>query len=1005
MAGEGGVNLGTATGYIEIKDNVDAAVRQAQGAFDRAISNMTGSMQRFGDTLTGIGAKMLLITAPLMLGLKQGVGSALQFEESITNVAAVLGLTADETAALSARLLEMGGQTRAGPQAIADAYYDIAGGVADASTHMAILEAAIAASEAGNADLGGTTNALIAVMNSYGLSADQAAMVSDVLTRTVGAGVGTMDEFGQALGLTAGIAAANGVELDALGGSLAYITTQGVSASEAGTQVTAIISAMLNPNERMKEAFKELGWESGQAALEMYGLAGVTGRLENAFGQDALAPMLGNLNALRGATALNQAGFEEFIGTFEDMVAGSTDAARAIQNMSRKAKIDKFRAQIEQLAITFGESLFPAIDTAINALTPFIDAMIKWVSENPEIVSQIALLVAAIAGIGTVAVTVGVVISALGGLLAVLLSPIGMLIGGLAALAMAWQNNVLGIQTFATNLRDGVLDIAQRIASAISGVDFSSTAQTVSDGIADAFNSLAAMDMTEVVAWLDENLNEISTTAVNLASVIFGGPAGAALGVAGLVKTALENDFLGLGTFIEESGIRQAVEDAFNVVKGIIEDVINALFGGGGEGSEGSATSPLLGRIAQDVSSALGLVRDVAQTIGEGLGEGIRALGDGIKSFAESITGISADDFYTFIRPFAGVLGGIITAGAGLAGGVLELGLKGLGEAFKLLGEGINQLVTGGAALINGDIQGALDAIGVPGVAIGLGLAAGGITLLSAAFTALSGAATAVLSTNLGKFGVVMVLLGMTDFDGIKEGVAGIAAAINGGDQEGLAAGLERLVASTPPGYIYDNIVTPLLQTVGIQLPDLSGLINLWTVDIPNAAGALGTAIGTDLKNRIDIAKQDIARILGQIETAFNTAFKWIEDNVITPFKDAIQSIIDKIAEVLEGLGNLPGFTEGSSDRNRRAFDNLMEGREFASGGYTGDGPANEVAGVVHRGEFVLSQDMLRAIAGGGGIGGGRKVAENINIYANSRDEGYAAAMGFEEEVGFALRS
>lgn len=962
MAGEGGTNLGTATGYIEIRDNVDAAVRNAQSAFDRAITGMTGRMQSFGDTLTGIGAKMLLITAPLMVGMQRGVGAALVFEESMANVAAVLGLSADETAALSARLLEMGGQTRAGPQAIADAYYEIAGGVADASTHMAILEAAIAASEAGNADLAGTTNALIAVMNSYGLSAEQAGMVSDVLTRTVGAGVGSMDEFGQALGLTAGIAAANGVELDALGGSLAYITTQGVSASEAGTQVTAIISAMLNPNEKMKDAFKELGWESGQAALEMYGLAGVTGRLEHAFGQDALAPMLGNLNALRGATALNQAGFEEFIGTFEDTVAGATEAARAIQNMSRKAKIDKFRAQIDRLAITFGESLFPAIDTAINALTPFIDGMIKWVSENPEIVSQIALLVAAIAGIGTVAVVVGVVISTLGGLLAVLLSPIGLLIGGLAALAMAWQNNVLGIQTFVERIRDGFASIdlsgvVQPIIDAFNNLDlagiaqslsdgFSAAAQSLSDGLSAAFASLSGMDMTPVSTWLNDNFQAVADTAVSLASVVFGGPFGAALGIGSLIQRALESDFLGLGTLLEQSGIRASVANAFNAIQRIIQDVVNAIFGG-----TGAQPSGVLQRIATDISNALGLIRDVATTIGTGISNGIRALGEGIQGFASAIAGIDADNLYTFLRPFGAVLAGVALGAGTLIGAGVELVLTGLGEALRLLGEGVSQLVTSGAALMNGDLAGALANFGAPALIVGVLGMAFAIPLITAAIGALAGVVTFVLSTSLGLLAVAL---------------GGVGLIVMGFD-------------------------TGRLELIGLGV----GALGVAAFAAFGTIGLLGVAIGGFALL--------VARLLPGIVESWGAAFDQI--------KQFIQNVINKVDELLRKIGeavrSIPGMQDSPADTAEQGVNRMKEMGLFATGGYTGDGPANEVAGLVHRGEWVFNRQQMGGLMGmlAGGGGGGRKIADTIIVNADTREGGYAAAAGFEDQVQFMLRS
>lgn len=86
-----------------------------------------------------------------------------------------------------------------------------------------------------------------------------------------------------------------------------------------------------------------------------------------------------------------------------------------------------------------------------------------------------------------------------------------------------------------------------------------------------------------------------------------------------------------------------------------------------------------------------------------------------------------------------------------------------------------------------------------------------------------------------------------------------------------------------------------------------------------------------------------------------------------------------------------------------RSLDNLfvrLQGREeqfkgtgfggFASGGFTGRGGVNEVAGVVHRGEYVLRQDQVDqstglpktgAIQGAGASGGGTVISvQNLNL-------------------------
>jgi hypothetical protein len=179
------------------------------------------------------------------------------------------------------------------------------------------------------------------------------------------------------------------------------------------------------------------------------------------------------------------------------------------------------------------------------------------------------------------------------------------------------------------------------------------------------------------------------------------------------------------------------------------------------------------------------------------------------------------------------------------------------------------------------------------------------------------------------------------------------------------------------------------------------------------AVGALGAAFGV-MGTAVTLATGPIGILvagIGILVATVTTLLPGIVESWGEAFRQIgifIQNVVDKVSDLIAKIGEavraLPGLKESSGDRNRSSFENLLEGREFARGGYTGDGPVNEVAGVVHRGEYVLSQDMLRML-GGGGNSGGRKVADTVNIYADTREGGYAAAQGFDEELRFALRS
>lgn len=411
--------------------------------WDSTLKNADSGLAGLGSKLQSIGAKMTLATAPIATGLGVSVKAAVDFDESITNVAAVLGLTGDEATALGKDLLKIGRKSRSGPQAIADAYYDIAGGVADTSSHMAILNAAVATSEAGNADLAGTTSALISIMNSYGFSADKAGYASDVLTQTVNKGVGSMDEFASALPKVSGLANSVGISFDDLGGMMAYLTTQGNSTSESATQLTAMMQALLNPNEKMIKALDELGVESGSAAIANLGLVGAFDALlkQSPTFQSNMSGAVGNTEAFRGVVAFGSNSAVDALAAFSNGLDGATDAARQIQNESFAAQFDLLKSNVSGLAITIGTALLPSLNDLISKLQPIIDGIVEWIDQNPQATQTLVMLAGAL-------VLVGPLVAALGTAIGMIASPIGIVIAAVVALGAAYMTNFGGIRDF-----------------------------------------------------------------------------------------------------------------------------------------------------------------------------------------------------------------------------------------------------------------------------------------------------------------------------------------------------------------------------------------------------------------------------------------------------------------------------------------------------------------------------------------------------------------------------
>lgn len=448
---------------IEIVIQAD---NKASGQIKALVGDIGKQFESLGKKMAVGGLALGAAIAPAALGFKSAINSARQFDETMTDAQAILGVTRDEMQALNAQVLDLGAKSVAGPQAAAAAFVEIAGGVSDASLHMSILEAAMKTAEAGAADLGATTSGLVAIMNSYGFSADQTSRVSDIMTRTVGMGVLTMDELAVAMPQVTSIAKTMGVSFEELGSNVAYLTAQGLSANVASTQLRATMTAMMKPTAGMTAAFEELGVATGQELIENTGsLLAALWNIKNTsvYAEQGVGNIFGSVEAMNAVLSMMGGASMEFFEEFQMGLDGATEAARKIQLEGVNAQMALLKNQAEALKIEIGMMLLPVVNRIVGAVIPAVAALRSWARENPQVVKTIGMVVGALAGLAAAMTTGGGAVALLARTLPMLLNPVGLVIGGLAALGVAYKENLLGFGDFVRDIAAGATDLANQV--------------------------------------------------------------------------------------------------------------------------------------------------------------------------------------------------------------------------------------------------------------------------------------------------------------------------------------------------------------------------------------------------------------------------------------------------------------------------------------------------------------------------------------------------------------
>lgn len=393
--------------------NFDRGVNNVKRSMTGVANDISKDLKKVGSDISGFGRQLTGFGAPIVAGFGLAIKASIDFDEQLTNIASVMGYTRAESDAMGQALMGMSRDSKFSATELAGAMYDVVGGVADASMHMEILAAASALAEANNAELDGSTSALIATMNAFRNANVDATHVSDVMTQTIKDGVGTMDELAAVFGRTSTLASPLGIDIEELGYLFAELSKNGATFSQSGTYIEGALSALINPTKELQDAFKQMGMSQSDVLkmLEDEGLVAVIKKMVDA-GVD-LTAVFNNKEALLGVLSianLESDGLAEFVTNAE----GATEATRQIAAEADKFKLDTLVGDMSDMAVVVGDALTPGLSDLFTRLSPVVQDFAEWAKDNPETISTIAQLAIGVSALGLILMPLGTILGVVG---------------------------------------------------------------------------------------------------------------------------------------------------------------------------------------------------------------------------------------------------------------------------------------------------------------------------------------------------------------------------------------------------------------------------------------------------------------------------------------------------------------------------------------------------------------------------------------------------------------
>ena len=207
------------------------------------------------------------------------VKSAGDFQSSTQHLVTDAGESQDKLAMVQAGILKTATATGTSATQLVDAMYHIESAGFHGQAGLNMLTVAAEGAKVGAADLGTVAKTLTGTMNSYSDAGYSSVQMMNMLIATTAAGDMKMNDLAGSLGNVTPQAAAAKISYAEVGGAIATMTSQNMTADRATQDLANTIGNLQKPSQVAITQMQQLGLDSNDVS-ENLGKRGLTGTLE-----------------------------------------------------------------------------------------------------------------------------------------------------------------------------------------------------------------------------------------------------------------------------------------------------------------------------------------------------------------------------------------------------------------------------------------------------------------------------------------------------------------------------------------------------------------------------------------------------------------------------------------------------------------------------------------------------------------------------------------------------
>lgn len=372
-----------------IGDGFEEGTDQASTAIDTLAQALVAA---------GVTASVKAITDALM-GCTQ---ASMEFETAMAKVGTIADESQKPLGDMRNEILALSGETGKSVGELAEATYQAISASVATESAVDFVGTANKLAVGGFSDTTTAVDILTTAINAYGMSADDAAKISDVLITTQNLGKTSVAQLGASMGMVIPLAAAYNMNLEDLAASYALLTANGTQTAQATTYVKAALNELGSTSSVVGSTLKkQTGKTFAELMAEGNSLGDVLQVLADSVDGDTTAfnNMWSSSDAGVGMLSILNSGTSKYNSLVQAMEGSTGAATTAFEKMSETGEFaqQRFQNAIENLKIAIGDELAPVLMELQQSGADAMEWATEFVKEHPEVVAAVTALAAALA--------------------------------------------------------------------------------------------------------------------------------------------------------------------------------------------------------------------------------------------------------------------------------------------------------------------------------------------------------------------------------------------------------------------------------------------------------------------------------------------------------------------------------------------------------------------------------------------------------------------------------